>query len=283
MVVELWRVRSGRWESLDGDQHSWAERSGSVVGQAWGSGIGGLFGAYGAMVGALGTGSPDRDLDPLTWWSHAQSKWLAGAARGAGQAASLASQAMSGLFRRWSETASSVGGTYNEVMVTVPCCISNDPSGRLYAFVAAMYTDSPVALWGDRAMSCGYRKRLARIEAPAPSACRVWSLEGRSLLSMNVESTEADQDRGVSRTRDQLRRWMSLSLLGGLPERRMALSTMDRCWDEPTVRTAPVVAQLSTASDFIGGFPAPGTHAACHGIRFEGVTAKLTYPLHRQL
>jgi hypothetical protein len=83
--------------------------------------------------------------------------------------------AFDGLMRGWTASASRLLGPYREVAFTIPA----RRGGASYASVAAMYTDSPVALWGDRALASGYRKRLARIDWPSPRRCSVVTLDGR--------------------------------------------------------------------------------------------------------
>src|SRR3954447_406596 len=87
----------------------------------------------------------------------------------------------------WTASASQLLGPYREVVFTIPA----RRAGATYAFVAAMYTDSPVALWGDRALASGYRKRLARIDWPAPRRCSVATRDGRPVASLSFEDATA--------------------------------------------------------------------------------------------
>jgi hypothetical protein len=61
-----------------------------------------------------------------------------------------------------SETNSRVIGTYNEIIVTVPCRRA-DPEGgaRGFAFVLATYTDSLASILGEWIVGWGYRKSEA--------------------------------------------------------------------------------------------------------------------------
>jgi hypothetical protein len=185
--------------------------------------------------------------------------------------------AFDGLVSGWTASASRLLGPYREVAFTIPA----RRAGATYAFVAAMYTDSPVALWGDRALASGYRKRLARIDWPAPRRCSVVTLDGRPVASLSLEDGTARISRALLDERT------ALPLLGGLARGRTAISILDRSFQDPSVRVTAAQGRVSCDPGFIDGFPAVAQSVrpirrqhAWGAFAFENVSARLTYPRH---
>jgi hypothetical protein len=212
----------------------------------------------GRMEGALG----DQD-----WW---------------GQGAGVPGAGFVGsLFRMWNEGTAALLGAYHEVALTVPARLRGDTTGQTHAFVAGMYTDSPVARWGDLTMECGYRKRLARIAASLPESCTVLRSDGRPLISIEGRAVPGTLASKVSRLAEARTSW---PLLGGLDDGRYAVSSLERSYATPVTS---LEARVDCAPGFLADLPAlqsevPGL-ASDHGwgaFAFRQVSAKLTYPGH---
>lgn len=267
LTIEVWRVRDGRWESPSGDQHAWAERAGRWTGAILGGGLG----TWGAAARPPESGWSDA----LGWLELGADAVAGGAALGAGR--------FGDLFRRWSHAAAASGGTYNEILVTTPARLQTGRSQDIFAFVLAMYTDSPIALWGDLALRCGYRKRLARFDRPAPRRCRVLSLTGEELSSIDWSDDISNAASFPARLIDER---AALPLLGGQDQNRWAVSLLERSFaNGPSA--APVRASISLAGGLIDGLPALNARVPAlsrrnrwGAFRFDAVPARLTYPRH---
>jgi hypothetical protein len=249
IFVEAWRVHAGRMLLAAGDHHGLAARWGALAGMS-----------LGATVGLLG--------GPLVALATSQ----------------RASQAFRDLYRSWSEEGGAPGSNYEEVAITLPARLRFARDRRTYAFVLGMFTDSPVALWGDLALRCGYRKQLAHIAWPTARRCEVQTLTGELICALEwwgnapiVPMTHASSALLAERT--------SAPLLGGLDGRHFAVSRLERVFDAAGARSAAVTASITLARGFAEGLGPlsasvqPLSRAAPWGaFCFADVPTRLAYP-----
>ncbi len=249
LFIESWRVHAGRMLSDAGDQHAWAARWSILAGMS-----------LGATVGLVG--------GPLLAMAASQ----------------RTSQAFGRLYRSWSEQAATPGSTYEEVAFTLPAQLRFTRDRRKYAFVLAMFTDSPIALWGDVALRCGYRKKLAHIARPSARRCEVQTLTGEPICALEW--------RGRAAVLEPARALPSLlgerttaPLLGRLDDQHFAVSRLERAFDAAGARSAGVSATVTLAHGIAEGLEPlsasvrPLSRAAPWGaFHFSDVPTRLAYP-----
>lgn len=227
-----------------------------------------LVEAWVVKEGRIEAGAADIALDPAAWW-RGWTGWFQAGARAA---------------LPWARAAS-----YDEVAVTIPARLAGDPGGETFAYVAAMYTDSPVAIWGDQTMRCGYRKRLARIFRPSPGALRVETPDGAPLVSLDL-TVAGGKDLGRGTAGSLLDARLALPYLGGLEDRRFATSVMERSAGAGSIVAAPVVGRIDCAPGFADALPALSAQVRPFSARdrwgalaFAGIRARLEGPRHGQV
>jgi hypothetical protein len=227
-----------------------------------------LVEAWLVKEGRMEAGAADVALDPAAWWRG----WMG----------------WSSLLRGWGDPGP-VLGTYQEVAITTPARLAV-AGGETCAYVAAMYTDSPVAVWGDQTLECGYRKRLARIAHPSPTRWRVTSPEGAPIVALDLAPVDGGGDLGPAGAGPILDDRLTLPYLGGLEGGRFAISVLDRSAGERSTIAAPITGHITGAAGFVEGLPAMAArisplseHDRWGGFRFEGIRARLTHPRHGSL
>jgi hypothetical protein len=262
IIVEIWRVNDGRMEMAGLDAHDWSELVGATAGVGMGGGAGALIGgSLGALAGAAGGGMSGQARGPLAWWWGAAAGAAAGTASGASSAASVGAmfgaRLVAGVARGLSQAGSRVAGSYNEVMVTVPCTRprSTDPSAC--AFVLGMYTDSALSRWGERLLGFGYRKRAARVIRQHSASIEVTT--GRSDALLNVRVATAPRPSATTASHRLARHVLAAlaqPLLGLAPSGRTAVSFLQRSFRDASVRLQPVAVQLEASGRFLPGLDA---------------------------
>jgi hypothetical protein len=247
--IELARVRMGRFEVEGLDQREWAR----AMGTAW----------LGAPAAAL-------ELVP-----------------GLAPAARIWSRTVETLADAWSSGASAAFGTYHELMLGVPNVHLANGRGGPFMLVLGMYTDSPIAKWGDDVLRCGYNKRMARFSRSDFDDYSVTGDDGQPLVRL---STNEHADEGWSPLTtvgglEPFRVRLDQPLLGYLGKGEYALTALERSYSAE-VMGRRVGIEIVTGPGFDDAL-ASGRHrldtAAGTGfgaIQLAGIPTKLTYPRH---
>lgn len=281
LCIDLWRVSAGRIEVGGRDQHTLAQRAGEATGALVGGGVGAAWGATaGAAAGASTGATLGLALGPLgAAWGLGMG-WVAGATLGAaaaGVAGAAHGAASAGLpWRRVSETASRTLGSYHEVLIGLPNAVVGD--GPPAFLVLGMYTDNPIALWGDRVLRTGYGKRLAPIRLRAVRQFEVGGEGGKRLVAALRPGRGSPPGLGAHAA------WLSQPLLGRPGAGAYALSRLDRALDG--VRIAPVAGTVTLSPDFLPGldegrrsFRALGARHPWGAFQARGFMARVTDPV----
>jgi hypothetical protein len=260
--IELWHVVAGELAALGLPQQTWFERAGASSTALAASSAGGALGAsVGAWGGASVLGAWGMALGPLGAWLGACSGFALGGAWGAALGASSA--AVSGstwgaqLGRHWSAAASRSFGSYDEVLISVPNVRLARSQSAPARFVLGMCSDSPLSIWGDRMLGCGYAKRLCEI---ARDDFRSYEVRERApmsytSLSARFEPLEADVWHSVGAQLDLHRQLADQPLLGSLGQGRFVLTRLERAWGASGALFRPVHAQLSAREELAPGMP----------------------------
>jgi hypothetical protein len=219
VCIDLSRVRDGRPEPGGVDQHTWSD--------LWGTGLGAMAGFWGAWLGPAGYA-----------WSTA---W--GAATGRRVA------------REVSQAASRALGTYNEAMAFVPNVVTVRGGGP-YLFALGMHTDSAISKRLAEVYRSGFGKRLAIIERRGFEAYAVRSPTGEALATASfAPPARLVPAREVAEIAPVLG-WLAQPVLGHVGGGVLAVSHVDRFYDDPGVGVAPVTGRLAIAVGFAPGVPA---------------------------
>jgi hypothetical protein len=289
IILEIWRVRDGHLEVGGIDSHGWSELSGATTGLGVGGGVGTLVGAgVGGLAGAAGGGLLGLWMGPFGWLLGATAGATAGAATGAtltGTAGALVGARWgAGAARRVSEAGSRMAGSYNEIMVTVPCKHVTPRGENEVAFVLAMYTDSALSRWGERILGFGYHKKPARVTQVAADTLEVSTRASEPLLKIKVHDLLQSADSKQPAARPSLP-WLALPLLGLAPSGRAVISFLERSFSHDSVRLAAASVRVETTAAFLTGFGASGTRIAplttdnpWGAFVATGLPVKLTYP-----
>ena len=292
VCIDLWHVESGRAEGMGADQHEWSESSASTAGAIAGSWIGGAAASgMSALRGAIDGALTGTSLGPIASFWGAAAGWVAGGTRGAGEGAlagargGAAMGAQAG--RRWSESLSRSIGTYEEVLLAVPNAIGPTEQGQDCMFVLGMWANSAIAIWGDRALRCGYRKRFAQIWREEFLRYRVLC-SGGSLRLAATFGPQPEESWTVPDSRlDRYRMLFAQPLLGILDDGTFAMTHLDRPLAASEVRWAPVSGHLQVVHDSIEGLPsgefviqALSSKHSWGAFQARHLVAKLTFPKH---
>ena len=292
IIVEIWRVQDGTIEVGGVTAHKLWELAGGVAGLGFGGSSGAAIGAgIGGAAGAANGGALGMWLGPLGWL------WGAATGAAADAAAGAAMMATTGAMRgaRWaaeaghrtSETNSRVIGTYNEIIVTVPCR-REQPGGlaRDFAFVLGTYTDSVASMLGEWLVGWGYRKSKAlggrtrdgALEVRVGSSGIPFRVVSRLELPPIPAATVRSIGAGVYAS-------LSLPLLGMLSTDQFMVSFMDRSFEHHAVRVVPAAVRLESGDAFLPGLR--GFTADLNAIRHQdpwgafvvsGLPVTLSYP-----
>jgi hypothetical protein len=253
VCIELCHIRDGRPEPGGLDLHAWSE----MAGFWWGATAGWIAGA--AMAGPPG------------------------AATGAAYSAAVGRR----VARVASEATSRALGTYHEAMAFAPSVAPRTGARGPHLFSLGMHTDSPVSKRLSEVFGSGFGKRMASIAARAFDAYEVRAADEGVLLSARLARAApgrwrpAREQPGIAAVIG----WLSQPVLGHLGGGRLAVSRLDRFYDDTEVRVAPVSGRLAVGAAFAPGVPA-GEHAiapasaerAAGAFQAAGVPVKLGYP-----
>jgi len=202
----------------------------------------------------------------------------AGAQRGAEVAADAGYRA--------SVNSSRIIGTYNEIMVTVPCQLAQEEEVLDVAFVLGTYTDSAASTLGECLIGWGYGKSLALGRRVTDDVLEVNT--GSSGQSFKVVSRLAPPAGSFSALRlaaAQTVRTLSLPLLGVLPVNRLMISFLDRFFEDQAVRVTPVSVRLESSHLVLDGMRAVssdieaiGDGAPWGAFAINALPVRLSYP-----
>jgi hypothetical protein len=290
LFLDLWRVKGGHAELGGVDQHEWTARGSAVAAGLTGAGAGAVWGAAaGSATGALRGAQTLAPLGPwAAWWGSAVGS-MVGASLGAATGARLGGRMFADVSgragRRASEQLSHTIGTYNEVLVGVPNVRPADRPAPPMMLVLGMYSDNPVALWGDRALGTGYRKRLASIRTETDTRFVV-EADGVSALDSTVlPFTESAPDPPAADPPPPFVELYAQPLLGRLDDQRLVASVMERAFEAPARLLGPGRARVTIGPGFFPGVPAlehevgpPQAGSPFGLLRASGVAARLTFP-----
>lgn len=179
-------------------------------------------------------------------------------------------------------------GTYHELMVGIRDVRIRTLGRETFTLVLGMYTDSPIALFGDRALRFGYNKSLARIVRSALGDFEVSDGSGRRLLATASEERDAPAHPDVQKGIVRALRWWSQPLLGYLGRGEYAISEFVRTLGPGTTLRAGATT-IEVEMNSLLGLPS-GRYAIARAstrdfgvCRALGVEARLTYPRHVRL
>jgi hypothetical protein len=292
IVVEIWRVQDGLIHFAGLDAHRLWELAGGVAGLGVGGSAGATLGAgMGGAAGAANGGALGMWLGPLGWWWGAVTGAVAGAAAGATMAATAGALRGAGwgadAGRRTSETNSRVIGTYNEIMVTVPCrlALRSGLAGDV-AYVLGTYTDSAASVLGESFVAWGYRKSQAFGRRTDDGAVEVRI--GASAARFRVVTDQASGPAPSAAVRSgatHVLKSLSHPLFGMTPGGRPIVSFLDRSFGAQAVRVTPASVRLEWSAGFLPGLPAFATDINAVSSRepwgalaITGLPVELSYP-----
>lgn len=195
--------------------------------------------------------------------------------------------------RLWTRAAEAFAGawsnpfdTYHEAMIGIPNVRLAGRHGGPFMLVLAMYTDSPIAKWGDEVLRCGYEKRLARFSRAGFVDYGVANGDGEALFRMRTDARASDGWESAAAL-DEIEGFtarLEQPLLGYLGEGEYAVSMLERSYDPP-VLARRVSVQIVT--DRGGDAVLPGRRElraqkrpGYGAMQFEGMPVRLTYPEH---
>jgi hypothetical protein len=292
ILIEIWLVQDGLIEVGGLTAHRLWELAGGAAGLGFGWSAGTTLGAgIGGGAGAANGAALGMWFGPLGWWWGA----TAGAATGAALGATIAATtgAVSGASwaaeagRRTSELNSRVIGTYNEIIVTVPCRLQQ-PDGQAcdVAFVLGTYTDSVASMLGESIVGWGYRKSQAYGRRTRDGALEVKVGPSREPFRVVRRQMSPTLPPSIVRsTTAAILASLSLPLLGRLPPDRLMVSFLDRRFEEDTVRVTPAAVRLESGDAFLPGLPgfeadvnAVGGDDPWGAFLVTGLPVTLSYP-----
>jgi hypothetical protein len=294
VLIDLWRIVSGRVETAGIDQHTWSAAAGAATMSA----VGGVVGAtaasgWAAMGGATSGAAAVGVAGPVGWWWGALTGFLAGSvsgsmagfAAGAAKGARMGAELGEGVSGRISRTL----GTYEEVLVAVPNARPlrgprRAPRARgPYLFVLGMVCSAPLPIWGDRALRFGYQKAPGTI---VRDGFRRYEVAGESGKAAALVARTPPRWSAVDARLDGYRAVLgSQPLLGRLDDGSFAVTVLHRFFDSRALRWSPVSGQLDVGAGFVEGVP-EGKHAITGltkdrpwgAFHTERLPVKVTYP-----
>jgi hypothetical protein len=234
-----------------------------------------------------GTGEA-LQLDQHAWWRRTGEAagsalgWASGS-RGIKTFGALGAE----LAERFSHGISAALGNYHEVIIAAPN-VTASSGGPRYAFVLGMYTDSAVAIWGDRALRYGYGKQGCWIDAQPFRAYSARIMGSAApLLSAQIEVTSPWRRAAALPQLPQQLALMSQPLLGHLGGARFALSGLERDYSvSGEARVAASTVRLSLRAlpaglaDREHLLAALAPAAPWGAFSISDVPTRVTYPRH---
>ena len=238
----------------------------------------------------LGAGEA-LDLDQHAWWRRTGDLagsalgLFAGGMRGAERGRAVASD----LAERFSRSLSRSLGTYREIIVAVPNVTTRRGSAT-YAFVLNMLTDSPIALWGDRALGYGYGKRLCELTTARFTRYSGRFPLGEHLFDASVSRDAASEWAPIDELSDArpLLELLSQPLLGTIGADRFAVSRLDRDYAVQAL-AAPHAVDIRVAPELTRGLVAGRFHVSAVSSRtpwgalcVADLPTRVSYPEQRR-
>ena len=189
--------------------------------------------------------------------------------------------------RRTSEANSRVIGTYNEIIVTVPChrAQREGPAGE-FAFVLGSYTDSAASMLGEQLVGWGYRKSQAfGVRADDGTLDVSIGPCGAPLRVVSRQASPPVRPTVVRSTATHVLTSLSYPLLGVLPADRLMVSFLDRAFEDQAVRVTPMSVRLESSDAFLPGLrgfvsdiDAIGKSGPWGAFAVTGLPVRLSYP-----
>jgi len=286
VIVEVWRVHDGVPWFGGVSAHDWS----AVVGAMTGAGV---FAGVGAAVGAgLGAFDAVRTLARDTGDTVVQSRGSASLRQGLAALAAGAAAGVRGgwalgarVGRRSSEWRSRVLGTYNEIIITVPCVARRGRDERRFSYVLATATDSAASMLGERAVGWGFHKIAARGTHAADGTLQVMVAASRRPFRLRVGDRGARL--GWSPTVAQ---WATVAaldapLLGALADGRLHVSWFDRSYSAADAFLHATPVDIESLDALVPGagpqrvsVPALAASDPWGAVYAEGVRVTLTHP-----
>lgn len=187
--------------------------------------------------------------------------------------------------RWWTNLSAGIVGAYREVMIRIPNVVKQQVRSPMFSFVPRMYTDSAIALWGDRALEYGFNKHRARISDVERGEYRVHSVrDGSVLLDARLLAPTFPQGTSPGGHAD----WLRQPLLGHLGGGRIAVSRLDR--RAMNGASIPIAGVVALSDHFLAGLPQAdhaieplGPANPWGAFAFRNVRMLLEYPRHAKL
>jgi hypothetical protein len=258
IILEIWRVQNGLIQVGGLDAHDLWEIAGSSAGLGVGGSAGAVLGAgLGGAAGAAAGGTLGIGLGPLGWWWGAAAGAVAGSVAGAGlmaaEGAVRGAHWAAAMGRKTSENNSRMVGTYNEIIVTVPCCYEQAGRARDFTLVLAAYTDSAASLLGEWLVGWGYRKSRASGTWTEDGALEVMTGSTGPPLRIISRAAPPMPASAVYSAATHVITAQSHPLLGLRYADRLVVSFLDRAFEEQTMRLTPASVRLESGDAFIPG------------------------------
>ncbi|MEA3247558.1 MAG: hypothetical protein U9Q74_15500 [Gemmatimonadota bacterium] len=298
VIVEVWRVQDGvPWFGAM-NAHDWSAAAGAVVGAGVFAGVGavvgaglGAFRALGAAETAVGPAGSARDASRGRGRRIAGrlvdgiADSLTGIADGAGIGA-RGGWALGGrAARRQSEWRSRVIGTYNEIIITVPCAARRGATERRFSYVLATCTDSPASMLGERAVGWGYRKVEARGSRMPDGTLQVTVAAADRPLRLRPGNAGAVVEWSPAVAARATLASLEAPLLGTLADGRLRISYFDRAHGAAGATLRGVDVAIESLDALVPGagagavrVPAFGSRAPWGAVYAEDVPVALTHP-----
>lgn len=292
VIVEIWRVQDGLIEVGGMTAHRMWELASSAAGFGLGGTAGTALGAgIGGVAGAVGGGALGMWFGPLGWWWGVTAGTAAGATVGSTMAGTAGAMRGAGwgtvAGRMTSETNSRTIGTYNEIIVTVPCHRRQQEDDGDVAFVLASYTDSSASMLGEWLVGWGYRKCHAFATLTNDGALEVRTDSSRSPF-MVVRQQRSQRVPSVAAPSLSTAMHVLTSLsrpLLGIQAERLMVSYLDRSFDSSAVQVRPVSVRLESSDaflpplrGFVSDISAIGDDAPWGAFAVTGLPVRLSYP-----
>ena len=292
IIVEIWRVQDGMIEVGGVTAHRMWELASAAAGIGFGGSAGAAIGAgIGGAAGAASGGGLGMWFGPLGWWWGVTAGAAAGAAAGATMMATTGAthgaRLAAAAGRRTSEINSRIIGTYNEIIVTVPC--RRTRRGGFtddFAFVLGTYTDSMASILGEWLVGWGFRKSQAFGARTKDGALEVGICPtGAPFRVVSRQTSTPGPPNLVRLAATHVLTSLSHPMLGVLPANRLMISLLDRSFEDPAVSVVPVSVGMESGDGFLQGLrpfasdiKAIGNDDPWGAFVVSGLPVMLSYP-----
>jgi len=291
IIIEGWRVHDGLIEVGGVNAHRMWELAGNAAGMGIGGTAGAAVGAgLGGVAGAANGAGLGMVFGPLgLLWGAAAGATL-GAAAGAamiGASTALNFGRLAGLAgRNISENNSRTIGTYDEIIVSVPCSrAGRDGEVADFNWILAAFTDSTASILGERVVGWGFNKTRASISRPSQGQVNVTA--GTDFISLETQDRMPRPQKTETRRRlshSYLWEVLSRPLLGILPPGRVRVSFLERSFESHGVQKLPVSVRLTANMASLPGLQNLAVAIEALGkssfgaVALTGLPVTLSYP-----